>query len=109
MLNGITSDGSWMQQPPAELIAYISPIAQVRRETYNTPTFIIHGEKDEIVPVKTALKFIGALREHNIEHGFLLVPNAKHIHDLMLKPGMEKWQAEVEPGYNFLFKVLGIL
>jgi dipeptidyl aminopeptidase/acylaminoacyl peptidase len=109
MLNGLTSDGSWMRQPSPERVAYISPMAQVRSGTYNTPTFIIHGERDEIVPVRTAVKFVNALEKHNIEHGFLLIPNVKHIHDLNLKPGMEEWYTQVEPGYNFLLKALEIL
>ncbi|KAF7898017.1 uncharacterized protein EAF01_008983 [Botrytis porri] len=105
MLNGISDDG-WCRKPDPERVAFISPMAQLRSGKYTTPTFLIHGEDDEIVPIYTAKKFVTALKERGVRSGFLEVPGAKHIHDLNLRPGMEQWRQGVEPGYDFLFEIL---
>jgi fermentation-respiration switch protein FrsA (DUF1100 family) len=36
--------------PPVEQIQAISPLAQIRAGNYNTPTFFIHGTRDDLVP-----------------------------------------------------------
>lgn len=105
MLNGI-SDDDWRRKPDSKRVVAISPMAQVRSGKYTTPTFLIHGENDEIVPYHTAKKFATALKEHGVRCGFLGVPGVKHIHDLNLEPGMEQWKEGVEPGYEFLFEIL---
>ncbi|KAF7889246.1 hypothetical protein EAF00_009546 [Botryotinia globosa] len=108
MLNGI-SDHDWCRKPDRERVAFISPMAQLRSGIYTTPTFLIHGEDDEIVPFHTAKKFVAALKEHGVQSGFLGVSCAKHIHDLNLRPGTEQWRQGVEPGYAFLFEMLSRL
>ncbi|KAF7886672.1 uncharacterized protein EAF02_003319 [Botrytis sinoallii] len=105
MLNGI-SDDDWCRKPDPERVAFISPMAQLRSGIYTTPTFLIHGEDDEIVPFNASKKFVTALKEHGVRSGFLGVSCAKHIHDLNLRPGMEQWRQGVEPGYDFLFEIL---
>lgn len=108
MLNGV-SDDDWCRKPDQERVAFISPMAQLRSGIYTTPTFLIHGEDDEIVPFHTAKKFVTALEEHGVQSGFLGVSSAKHIHDLNLRPGTEQWRQGVEPGYDFLFDILSRL
>lgn len=106
MLNGIQTDkaaGSWHEPPDPRRVAAISPMAQLRAGKYTTPTFLIHGEKDEIVPFSTAVKFAAALKGYGVRSGFLPVKGEKHIHDLTLKPGTAKWDSQVGPGYAFLF------
>lgn len=108
MLNGI-SDDDWRRNPDPERVAFISPMAQLRSGRYTTPTFLIHGEDDEIVPFHTAKKFVTALKEHGVRSGILGVSGAKHIHDLNLRPGVEQWRLGVQPGYDFLFEILSKL
>ena len=105
MLNGIT-DPHWRRHPDASKIAAISPMARLRKGDYTTSTFMIHGEKDEIVPFRTAVEFADALKNTGVKTGFLPVKGVKHIHDLNLKPGMEKWDTQVLPGYKFLLEAL---
>lgn len=104
MLNGLQTDkaGSWHEPPDPKRVAAISPMAQLRAGKYTTPTFMIHSDKDEIVPFQTAVKFVAALKEHGIKSGFLPVKGERHIHDLTLKPGAAKWDSQVGPGYAFL-------
>jgi dipeptidyl aminopeptidase/acylaminoacyl peptidase len=105
MLNGLSPD--FLNTPPSpERVAAISPMAQLRAGRFTTPTFLVHGEKDEIVPFHTAVKFADALKGYGVKGGLLAVKGAKHIHDLSLRPGTERWQQEVAPGYDFLFSTL---
>ncbi|KAF7865766.1 hypothetical protein EAF04_005931 [Stromatinia cepivora] len=108
MLNGI-SDHDWRRKPDPERIASISPMAQLRSGKYTTPTFLIRGGGDEIVPYHTAKEFATPLGEHGVRCGFLGVPGVKHIHDLSLRPGREEWKQGVELGYEFLFEILSRL
>ena len=93
-------------KPPPHLISAISPTSQVRLGNYTTPTFLIHGTEDEIVPYHTAVAFSEAMREKGLRGGLAEVKGAKHIHDLTLKRGDEKFAESVEVGYKFLFKEL---
>ena len=40
----------------------ISPLAQVRKGVYRTPTLVLHGRKDTVVPVEQSCRFVNALR-----------------------------------------------
>ncbi len=105
LLNGVADDG-WKRQPHPNEIAAISPMAQVRAGTYTIPTYMVHGTEDEIVPFHTAVQFVQALRDHGVEGGLLAVPGARHIHDVDVRVGTDRWEAEVGPGYEFLFRKL---
>lgn len=110
LLNGLPSlssvENPMLMAPSADRIAAISPLFQVRAGNYSTPTFIIHGDRDEIVPFYTAERFAKALRVAGVESGFLPVKQARHIHDLKLKPGQKEWEESVAPGYDFLINIL---
>ena len=40
-----------------------------------------------------------------VKSEFLPVKGVKHLHDLHLKPGMQKWEKQVALGYEFLLEV----
>ncbi|OJD29656.1 polyketide synthase [Diplodia corticola] len=109
MLNGLPSgdEEAWTRWPDADRIAAISPLAQVRRGRYGVPTFVIHGTRDEIVPYASAGAFVDALRRAGVEGHLLTVRGARHIHDVSLRPGSERWEETVAPGYEFLLGHLG--
>ncbi|KAI1840571.1 hypothetical protein JX266_013235 [Neoarthrinium moseri] len=96
-------DWAVLAPPSPERVASISPLAQVLGGNYRCPTFLVHGTADEVAPFSGAEVFAAALAEHGVSHGFLAVPGAAHIHDLQLRPGTQKWEEQVEPGYKFLF------
>ncbi|KAH8900522.1 polyketide synthase [Thozetella sp. PMI_491] len=81
-----------------------SPLSQVRKGNYHTPTYLIFGEEDEIAPFRKAVEFSRALADHGVAYGFLPVAGAKHIFDLDLVPGSEGWKSYIEPGYRFLME-----
>ncbi|KAL7941142.1 putative polyketide synthase [Trichoderma barbatum] len=109
LLDGIPPDGDTLEAPDSDRVAAISPLAQVQKGNYHTPTFVIIGDEDEIVPFHTSVNFVNALNKHGVKNGFISVPGERHIYDLTLTPGMEKWEEWVAPGYRFLFDVLGII
>ncbi|PYH99806.1 ketoacyl-synt-domain-containing protein [Aspergillus ellipticus CBS 707.79] len=104
LIDGMPKEGEQISRPDPKRAAAISPLAQVRAGNYHTPTFLIIGEEDEIVPFHTAVEFINSLKENGIKHGFLPIPGERHIHDLTLTPGSEGWENGVAPGYKFLLE-----
>ncbi|KFA74445.1 hypothetical protein S40288_08906 [Stachybotrys chartarum IBT 40288] len=112
LLNGISGDKddhdneAWKRQVSSDRIAAINPMAKVRDGSYTTPTFVVHGTRDEIVPYAMAADFVQTCRGRGVECGFLTIPGARHIHDLNLEPGTVAWEAEVAPAYEFLLSKL---
>ena len=93
-------------QPMPEDIAAISPLAQVRMGKYKTPTCIVHGDKDEVVPCSMSQEFVKALGAAGVPSEVIVSPGAKHMHDLLLKPGKPGWEESVVPAYRFLLRNL---
>ncbi|KAH8203888.1 hypothetical protein TruAng_001952 [Truncatella angustata] len=107
LLNEDRTSDQWYRNPAEPgRIAAVSPMAHMRSGDYKTPTYLIHGTQDEIAPFRSALDFFHALRETNVECGFLALSGVGHIHDLGLKPGTAEWDAQVGPGYEFLLRML---
>ncbi|PHH89661.1 hypothetical protein CDD83_5579 [Cordyceps sp. RAO-2017] len=99
--------GSWLAAASAERVASISPLARLRAGQYKVPTYVIHGTADQVAPFAGAERFVRELGARGVEHGFLALQGVDHIHDLRLRPGSEAWAAQVEPGYEFLFRLAG--
>ena len=99
LLNGLS--GSEMPCSPSS-VASISPISQLRRGNYKTPTFIIHSRRDEVAPFAAAERFVDKLKSVGVRCGFLALNGVSHLHDLHLKPHMKDWEEQVLPGYQFL-------
>jgi acetyl esterase/lipase len=108
LLDGLPTEGDTLSSPDPQMIKAISPLSQVQAGRFNTPTFIIIGTEDEVVPFHTSVDFAQALREHGISSGILPVTGAKHIFDLQLTPGTSEWDKQIAPGYYFLFDALGL-
>lgn len=92
--------------PSWEDVSRICPAFHVKTGTYKTPTFIIHGDEDEIALYASAVRLHEEMKRQGVDTGFLSVKGGRHIHDLTLRPGSSKWDAEVGPGYEFLFNAL---
>lgn len=110
LLNGIRPSNSkpWFTPPAAHLIATISPLSHLRHGTYTTPTFLIHGTEDEIVPYQSAVTFSEVMREMRVRGGLGEVKGARHEHDLAVREGGKGWWEAVGIGYDFLFRELGL-
>nr|UWV21351.1 polyketide synthase 19 [Chaetomium globosum] len=112
LLGGLPSKGKagegvdWKNrpQPSDEEVAAVSPYAQVVAGSYRTPTFLIHGTRDDLIPWQHTERIKDALVERGVPAGAAIVQDAVHLFDLY---GSEGWEAVLE-GYEFLFKQIGV-
>ncbi|CAI6338010.1 unnamed protein product [Periconia digitata] len=96
-----SQDGEYLSPPSAERIAAVSPLAQLRLGNYNVPTFIIHGDRDEIAPFAAAERFIQEMGRRGVKYGFLRL-DVGHVFDVDVQPGTAAWEDQIAPGYKFL-------
>lgn len=106
MLHGLHDD--WEKPPAEEKVTAADPMARVRSGQYTAPTFLVHGDEDEIIPYKETGAFFEALRARGIESELLKVPGAKHLFDLQSKPGSRDWEDGIGPAYEFLLRKLRV-
>ena len=109
-LRGRSSDYfSKMAMPSKEQIASISPYSQVELGNYRTPTFILHGTDDDLVPCQQSLDTIAAMKRKGIACGIGLACGARHLFDTF---GSEDpagtGSAVVSEGYEFMIKHSGL-
>ena len=104
-LSGLPHDtnSNEIEMPSEDRIAAIDPLAQLRRDRYNTPTCIVHPTKDNIAPYSAAVRFANELKSRGVRHKFLSPEGVGHAFDVNLQQGTEEWERCVAPGYQFLF------
>jgi dipeptidyl aminopeptidase/acylaminoacyl peptidase len=101
LYNSTTQDVYNMPQPSDETIIKCSPRAQIVRGNYKTPTFLIHGTDDELIPWQQTKGTFDELVNRGVVAGLTLVEGAPHICDLSSEPESEGWKAVLK-GYDFL-------
>jgi acetyl esterase/lipase len=90
-----------LPQPSEETIVKCSPRAQIVRGNYHTPTFLVHGTNDELIPYQQTEGTYRELVKRGVPAGLRLVEGAPHICDLSSDVESEGWKAVME-GYEFL-------
>ncbi|KAL4931704.1 uncharacterized protein BDV17DRAFT_301824 [Aspergillus undulatus] len=108
LLNGLSAHQSnrsldSLPMPTTSQIQSISPLAQIRNGTYRTPTFIIHGTKDDLIPVDQAVRTYATLQERMVPSEARILDGAVHLFDLG-RVKNEGWARAVTEGYDFLQK-----
>lgn len=89
--------------PTDEEIQAVSPQYQIRTGKYRTPTFLIHGTIDDLVPCAQTESTYRALVASGVEAEIRVVPEAVHLFDLY--PSFHARQEAtdaVADGYEFL-------
>ncbi|KAK7754813.1 Type I Iterative PKS [Diatrype stigma] len=94
-------DWNALPQPGPDKIAAVSPLAQIRRGNYRTPTFLIHGTADDLIPWQQSRRTYEAMVESNVPAHLALVEGGPHICDRSSEPDSEGWKATVR-GYEFI-------
>lgn len=97
-------DYTSLPQPPPASIKKISPFAQLQDGTYRTPTFLVHGTQDDLVPWAQSRKFYDGLLECGVRAGLELIEGGEHLFDLWRHQKgeeREEWKS-VRKGYKFL-------
>lgn len=89
--------------PSVEQIQAISPLARIRQGQYSTPTFLIHGTRDDLVPWQSSKRTSEALQAMGVATGLVILEDAVHLFDLY--PSSKKRPEAVKgvkEGYDFL-------
>ncbi len=98
-----------LPMPSKEQIASINPYAQIQMGNYKTPTFIMHGTDDDLVPCEQSWKTVEALREKGVQCGIARAKGARHLFDTFASEDPRSTGVEaVREGYAFLGKVFGL-
>ncbi|KAK9414372.1 hypothetical protein SUNI508_11334 [Seiridium unicorne] len=95
-----------LEQPPIEEIVQASPYAQIVRGKYKSPTYIVFGTSDDLIPWKQAQRTVDAMRDSGIDCGLSLAPGQPHLFDMYRDPDGTRWGYVME-GYNFLLSKIG--
>lgn len=98
-------DPNSLPQPSLDQIQAVSPLAQIRRGNYQSPTFLVHGMNDDLIPYQQSKSTYQAMVDRGIRTGIALVEGAPHICDLSSHPESAGWKAAVQ-GYQFLWDVV---
>ncbi|KAI1321955.1 hypothetical protein F5Y16DRAFT_404978 [Xylariaceae sp. FL0255] len=101
--NEIPDGTDWkaLPQPSLEQIRAVSPLAHVQDGNYKTPTFLIHGTADDLIPWQQSQGTYDAMLARGIPVELALVEGAPHITDLSSNRNLKGWQAALR-GYDFL-------
>ncbi|KAL7929919.1 hypothetical protein V8C35DRAFT_314154, partial [Trichoderma chlorosporum] len=108
LLNGLrrSGDGKGVCSPASpslEQIRAVSPLAQIREGRYRTPTFLIHGTRDDLVPWEASQRTYEALNANGVPAGLAILEDALHLFDIY--PGSKRNADSVKAvrdGYDFL-------
>ncbi|KAK0726776.1 hypothetical protein B0T26DRAFT_763988 [Lasiosphaeria miniovina] len=94
-------------QPDAARVAEVSPYAQIVKGAYRTPTFVVHGTADDLVPWQHSVQIKEALTARDVPAGAAIVEGAVHLFDLYRDGDGKGWDAVCE-GYEFLCRQVGL-
>lgn len=86
--------------PPKEEIISISPYSQILHGKYKTPTFLIHGTADDMIPWQQSQRVIDALQKRGVEADIAVLDGAVHLFDTFSDSGWD----EIQRGYAWLAK-----
>ncbi|PWY76491.1 polyketide synthase [Aspergillus sclerotioniger CBS 115572] len=88
-------------QPTKEEVQAISPYAQICQGQYTTPTVVVHGTEDDLIPWVQSQRTVEALQQREVDAELLLVKGKIHLFDLYADPDGTGGEA-VHKAYEFL-------
>ena len=96
---------SWshMEIPDRERVQSISPYAQIVAGNYRTPTFMIHGTADDMIPWQQSRKTTDALARQGVAAGMYLLDGAEHLFDTFGTDRLGGGDEAIRAGYEWLF------
>ena len=110
LLNGLDKNQRKAPSAPSKAdVVAISPLAQIRHMKYQTPTFIIHPRKDDLIPWQQAQRTWEALRAAGVDAELRVLEDVRHLFDVE-----HNWQKDlrardaVREGYEFLCRNVGL-
>ncbi|KAK6218838.1 beta-ketoacyl synthase [Colletotrichum tabaci] len=94
-------DWNALTQPPIEEVRRCSPLAQVRSGSYATPTFMVHGTADDLIPWQQSFRTVEEMKTRGVDAQLVLVPEGPHVCDMSHDPESAGWKAVLE-AYRWL-------
>ncbi|KAI0204033.1 hypothetical protein F4808DRAFT_475527, partial [Astrocystis sublimbata] len=109
LLNGLSKTGTDEPAAPEPAdVAAISPLAQIRRGAYRTPTFMIHTREDDLLPWAQAERTHAALRAQGVDAELRMLDEGPHLFDIYPRFRSDVLaQRAVLDGYRFLCERVG--
>lgn len=98
--NAIT-EWNALPQPSVDEIRRCSPLAKIMEGKYSTPTFLVHGTADDLIPWQQSARTAEAMKAKGIDAQLVLVPDGPHVCDGSHDPTSAGWQAVLE-AYRWL-------
>ena len=96
-------------EPNHDEIISVSPLAQIRGGKYHTPTFLIHGTLDDLIPWQQSQKTYEALLEGGIDAQLREVEGGVHLFDVYHGYERDENAARaVSDGYDFIRRYVGL-
>ena len=110
LLNGLRRTGDAKSKrvttpadPSDEQTRSVSPLAHIRDGSYNTPTFLIHGTRDDHVPWQQSQRTYETLVAKDVPAELLVVKDGLHLFDMFLNSKRNADAAKaVDDGFKFL-------
>lgn len=90
-----------LPQPSADEIRRCSPLAKIMEGKYSTPTFLVHGTADDLIPWQQSARTADAMKAQGIDSQLVLVPDGPHVCDGSHDPTSAGWLAVLE-AYRWL-------
>lgn len=100
-------DWNALPQPSIEEIRRCSPLAKILEGKYSTPTFLLHGTADDLIPWQQSARTADAMKDQGIDARLVLVPDGPHVCDGSRDPNSAGWQAVLE-AYMWLHTQLSL-
>ncbi|ORX93610.1 Alpha/Beta hydrolase protein [Clohesyomyces aquaticus] len=91
--------------PLEEEITRFGPYAQIVSGAAQSPTYIVHGTKDDLIPWQQSVRTYEALQNAGIASNITILQDQPHLFNLFSDVTGENWQA-VEKAYEFVLQRL---
>lgn len=95
-----------LEPPLREEIIKASPHAQIVMGNYKSPTHVVFGSADDLIPWQQGQRTVQAMQDAGIDSGFTFAPGQPHLFDMYRDPDGSRW-GYVLQGYKFLLGKLG--
>ncbi|KAL4792587.1 hypothetical protein BDV19DRAFT_400519 [Aspergillus venezuelensis] len=96
-----------LPQPSREQIAKFSPLAHIAKGEIRSPTYLVHGTEDDLIPWRQSQRTYEALVNAGVEAGISVLEGQPHLFDLFSDGDGRKWERILE-AFEFVFRHLGV-
>ncbi|QGA14805.1 hypothetical protein EYB26_002461 [Talaromyces marneffei] len=96
-----------LPQPSPEQIAKFSPLAHIVKNEVQSPTYLVHGTEDDLIPWQQSQRTYEALVAAGVDAGISVLEGQPHLFDLFSDGDGKKWERILE-AFDFVFRHLGV-